>query len=332
MVSDFIHARHAAQLGNLKDYFEARGWSSRLVEPGKEMPVHVLLTGMPADSQGRERVINFAFIPTGEDDLDNIVLLQLYSPLPFKPVDEHKGDVESLLMVLNATMPIGFFSITGDEIFLRYVYTASRSTTIDEDEMVEMTALFLSMQEAFGGVIEAVATGEKALDEVLPGIASSPAKVVQSSQAAGATILDQIKAFFEARDWEYTPMESPAVIVEYEGESGLFNCFAQAREEEKQVIFYSVSPVETPPDRLGAMAEFIARANYGMYLGNFELDMSDGEVRFKTSVAFKGDGLTPALMMQVVYPNVAMMDNYLPGIKAVIDGTSAADAIEQVEG
>ncbi|MDJ1171766.1 hypothetical protein PMG71_20260 [Roseofilum sp. BLCC_M154] len=32
------------------------------------------------------------------------------------------------------------------------------------------------------------------------------------------------------------------------------------------------------------MAEFLTKANYGMILGDFELDLTDGELRDKTSI------------------------------------------------
>ena len=50
------------------------------------------------------------------------------------------------------------------------------------------------------------------------------------------------------------------------------------------MLFYSVLPLNVPCGQASAIAEFITRANYGMALGNFELDFNDGEVRYKTSV------------------------------------------------
>ena len=79
------------------------------------------------------------------------------------------------------------------------------------------------------------------------------------------------------------------------------------------------------------MAEFIARANYGIVLGNFEIDFSDGEVRFKTSIDVEGSELTPALIEPVMYANVLTMDEYLPGLLAVSQGTATPEeAVNQI--
>jgi hypothetical protein len=53
----------------------------------------------------------------------------------------------------------------------------------------------------------------------------------------------------------------------------------------------------------------------------------------KTSIDVEGDRLSAALIKQVVYTNVTMMDEYLPGILSVIYGNvSPAEAIAQIEG
>jgi hypothetical protein len=69
-----------------------------------------------------------------------------------------------------------------------------------------------------------------------------------------------------------------------------------------------------------------------MTIGNFELDFNDGEIRYKTSIDVEGDHLSSALIKTLVYTNVSMMDQYLPGIKAVIEtGVSPEEAIRAIE-
>ena len=96
--------------------------------------------------------------------------------------------------------------------------------------------------------------------------------------------------------------------------------------------------------RLNLLADFLTGANYGLYIGNFEMDFNDGEVRFKTSIDVEGnksvaeEGKEPAelsfaLMKRMVYDNVGVMDKYLPGVMSVIyGGASPTEAIAKVEG
>jgi hypothetical protein len=140
--------------------------------------------------------------------------------------------------------------------------------------------------------------------------------------------------FFEADEWPYTPSDDDLVLkLPFDGRNGRWVCFAQAREEHEQFVFYSVYPVLVPEAKRPAVSEYITRANYGMILGNFELDFRDGEVRYKTSLDVEGAELTSALIRQCVYANVLMMDRYLPGLYAILsDGLSPVEALAQVEG
>ena len=72
--------------------------------------------------------------------------------------------------------------------------------------------------------------------------------------------------------------------------------------------------------------------NYGVVIGNFEMNFYDGEIRYKTSIDVEGDRLTPALVKHLIYTNVATMDKYLPGIMSMIYGNlSAEEAISRIE-
>lgn len=130
-------------------------------------------------------------------------------------------------------------------------------------------------------------------------------------------ILEAVTRFFEEDQWNYERHpDRPVLRLPFQGRNGNWNCFAQERND--QILFYSVAFVKAPPERYGEVTEFITRANYGMTLGNFELDYSDGEVRYKTCMDV-GDGeLTDALIRPLVYVNCLTMDRYIPGLEAVI--------------
>jgi hypothetical protein len=140
--------------------------------------------------------------------------------------------------------------------------------------------------------------------------------------------------FFQTDGWSLSHIEEQTAIqTTFQGDNGQWNCYAQAREEQEQFVFYSVFPVAAPEDRRLAVAEFLTRANYGLVIGNFEMDFTDGEIRYKTGVDIEGDRLSPALVRQLVYANVLTMDMYLPGIMSVLYGdVSPAEAIAQIEG
>jgi hypothetical protein len=72
--------------------------------------------------------------------------------------------------------------------------------------------------------------------------------------------------------------------------------------------------------------------NYGIVIGNFEMNFYDGEIRYKTSLDVEGDRLSSTLVKHLVYSNVTSMDKYLPGIMSVIFGNlSPEEVISRVE-
>lgn len=132
-------------------------------------------------------------------------------------------------------------------------------------------------------------------------------------------------------EWEETDDEE-VVHTTVTGDNGTWSCYILCREAAGRCIVYARPPWETPEPQRPAMAELLTRINYGLPLGNFEMDLSDGEVRFKTSIDVTGDRLSMALFEAMFETNAAATDIYLPALEAVRDGRmSPADAIGMVE-
>lgn len=146
-------------------------------------------------------------------------------------------------------------------------------------------------------------------------------------------IFGNVLEFFQSEDWPYSRLEGQTVIrLVSTAANSRWNCFAQAREEQRQFIFYSVYPDNAPEERLAVVSEFLTRANFGLMIGNFELDLDDGEIRFKTSIDLKEASLTPGLLKQLVYPNVVTMGRYILAIQMVIQGhQSPLEAINAID-
>ncbi len=146
--------------------------------------------------------------------------------------------------------------------------------------------------------------------------------------------LETLRQFLEEDEWYPQPLEDlHAYRAVFGGSNGETVCIAQIKMEMEQFLFYVVAPVKAPEEKRPAVAEFITRANYGLRIGNFEMDYRDGEVRYKSSLDFEGEILTPGLIKAAIYPAVYTMDRYLPGLMGVIYGhQSPEEAIAEIEG
>lgn len=148
------------------------------------------------------------------------------------------------------------------------------------------------------------------------------------------SLLDDLVAYVEDEGWTYRRLEDrPALQVAYPGEHGVWNCYLVARDEHAQVLVYSVFAEPVAPERRADTAEFLMRANYGLMVGNFEMDLSDGDVRYKTSIQLDAPQIPLETVRNVVLPNLVVMDRYLPGLRAVAgSGLTARAALSLVEG
>lgn len=208
---------------------------------------------------------------------------------------------------------------------------ATLATEATEDTFTEITK---SLEELADSQFQAIA--EETTSELLGAIAETfqgLATETNNGHKVPATLWQAVVEFLEKDGWPWQQVEGESSLyTAFEGDNGKCQCYAKVREEQQQFVFYSLCPIKVPKKKRRQLGEFICRANYGAIIGNFELDFDDGEIRYKTSIDVEGDSLSFSLIKQMVYANVTMMDKYLPGIKAMIEGqASPQEAVIQIE-
>jgi hypothetical protein len=145
-------------------------------------------------------------------------------------------------------------------------------------------------------------------------------------------IYSAIQDFLKASDWKgIEDAEQGTIGLNYTGKNGAWTCIAHAREAQEQVVFYSIAPVQIAPEQRTIVGELVHRVNFGMIIGNFEYDLDDGEIRYKTSFDAQDTTLTNELIKPLVIANLVTMDKYLPSIRAVMAGTKPVAALELAE-
>lgn len=149
-------------------------------------------------------------------------------------------------------------------------------------------------------------------------------------------IANAINSFLTEDDWHFS----------FDDQRGLFKFGLNLKGRIKKVsyivdvkddeyVVYAVSPLGADEDdekMMATMAEFICRANYGLKNGNFELDMRDGEIRYKCFVDSEGITPTTEMVRNSIHCPAAMFDRYGAGIVDIIFGNATAkEAIAKCE-
>ncbi|HBE36739.1 MAG TPA: hypothetical protein DD990_37000, partial [Cyanobacteria bacterium UBA11368] len=200
---------------------------------------------------------------------------------------------------------------------------ALSATNPNGEEIAQGIANFFQdmVGENLDGIAEDFSTQTiEALSNLFQELYVEPSQEASQESTAESSIFDTMLEFFTQDDWSFVKVEGePALQLAIEGNNGRWNCYAEANESQQQMVFYSLCPINAPASKRQALAEFLTRINYGTIIGNFELDMEDGQIRYKTSIDVEGATLTFAQIKNLVYTNVRMMDEHLPGIMSVIN-------------
>lgn len=138
-------------------------------------------------------------------------------------------------------------------------------------------------------------------------------------------IADAISDYFRQEGWRYSYDSSRHIFdfgMQLDGVIKRITFYVDVRET--CYLVYAVSPLggdPANPEGMKQIADFICRANYGILNGNFELDMNDGEIRYKCLVdCWPGVPPVDVISRSIGLP-LYMFEHYNEGIAGVVLGT-----------
>ena len=142
------------------------------------------------------------------------------------------------------------------------------------------------------------------------------------NQTYSTEIVNAIKDYLDNDDWKYTfdeddgtfqfklRIDGPVHVLEY----------TLWVEDDRYYLYASINLSVDPDDheKMLNMAEFICRATAGIINGNFEFNMENGEICYKTFVNCKGIHPTDDIIASSIYAASGMFERYMNGICDII--------------
>ena len=144
-------------------------------------------------------------------------------------------------------------------------------------------------------------------------------------------IFDILRNYLVQDNWKF----------DFDDEKGIFRFYLSISGKLKQLryfitvksdsyVIYANSPIGadvSDENVMKEMADFICRANYGLRNGNFEIDMRDGEIRYKVFVNCEGVvvNLSEQLIKESILIPSVMFERYAPGMLDVMFKDSKAE-------
>lgn len=147
-------------------------------------------------------------------------------------------------------------------------------------------------------------------------------------------IVDAVRDFLDDDDWKYEyDAERKVIRADIVLDCKLKHASLRIKVRETSYNVYITLPISADRDTLPNVVRYTTMANYGLIPGCFEVDVEDGEVRFRSYV--DADGLT-ALPKEVVkgsiYRGWNIVERYGDGLAALIMGFSDVETeIEKAE-
>ena len=135
---------------------------------------------------------------------------------------------------------------------------------------------------------------------------------------------------FESNDFRFhADPEAKSVQLFITGDAAVYNCRVQLTHHDELIqvrIHYPV--VARDPKIRPYVAEALARANNGMSIGNFDIDMDSGDINYHLGQVIRGQGLDDEVIGGVFSAGLATADRYFPAMMRVMfAGHTPADAV-----
>ena len=124
--------------------------------------------------------------------------------------------------------------------------------------------------------------------------------------------VDTLRRVLEELEWEPEPDET---VTGFHIDFGpphfpVATAFAAIVEDAQEFVFYINFGINVAPENREAIAHAIIRINWGLTIGNFELNLDNGHLRFKSSVAYGGAGLSGPLICNAIERAMSAVELY----------------------
>ena len=140
--------------------------------------------------------------------------------------------------------------------------------------------------------------------------------------------------FLAGDGWPVAPDtfdDLPCIRTRFLGTDEAWDCRARPYDPFGQLAFESILPVVIEPERRDAVLQLVARTNWRLLTGAFQLDLDTGELDFRTMLFLpEGAELPEPLCRGLVYSNVLTVDRCLAEFRSAAEGGDVVEAYERL--
>lgn len=118
-------------------------------------------------------------------------------------------------------------------------------------------------------------------------------------------------------DFEYDD-KNELFRMEIRGINSDFISFIIVDEEQESLLCNTHIKQKIPFAKRLEVCNFMNRVNYELAIGNFEMDMDDGEIRFRTYLDSANIEPSKEQLLNLIWNGAQTFDTYFPGITRIL--------------
>lgn len=152
----------------------------------------------------------------------------------------------------------------------------------------------------------------------------------ESPSYGAVTPFDVLVNHFEANNFRFqTDPEGKSLQLFITGDCAVYNCRLHLTPDDDLFQARVHCPVSARDIKIRPLvAEVLARANHGMSIGNFDIDMDSGDISYHLGQVIRDRGLDDDTIGGVFSTALSTADRYFPAIMRVMfAGHTPADAV-----
>ena len=144
-------------------------------------------------------------------------------------------------------------------------------------------------------------------------------KQMQANNLAGpdaneAPITARFNDYLTDQHWHFThhhpksndDLQTHHLSLRMKNEPINWVCLFRIQERTQLVAVYGILPFSVPDSHRNAAMLLKTQLNYDMILGNIEMDLSDGEIRYKTAIDVEAAGMADEVISYLIQSVIAM--------------------------
>ena len=143
------------------------------------------------------------------------------------------------------------------------------------------------------------------------------------------SLLERVAAFLDEDDWSYeTNSEEGYLEMRISIHDAVVRVILDTYESDawERLMMFVFLPAFVPENRRSAVLNAINRINYQATVGNFEMDLDDGELRIRAVFEAEGN-MPPAMFERALYTGLGMANRFFAPLMAISFGKVSPESV-----